>query len=130
MNLLLAENVPIVNEYSNVFLEDLPGLRLEREVEFTIYLILGINPISLTPYRMILAKLKGLKTQLHELVDKGFIRPYISPWGAPILFEKKNDGTMRLCIDYRQLNWVIVKNIYPMPCIDDLFYQLKSAPVF
>lgn len=125
-----VDNVPIVNEYSNIFLEDLLGLRPKREVEFTTVLIIGTDPISLTPYKMIIAKLKELKTQLQEWVDKGFIKPTISPQGAPALFEKKKDGTMRLCIDYRQLNWVTVKNIYPLPRIDDLFYHLKATLIF
>ena len=75
-------------------------------------------------------ELKELKTQLQDLVDKGFIRPSVSPWGAPVLFVKKNDGTMRLCIDYRQLNKVTIKNKYPLPKIDDLFDQLQGASVF
>ncbi len=89
-----------------------------------------MEPISITPYRMAPVELKELKVQLQELLDKGFIRPNVSPWGAPILFVKKNDGTLRLCIDYRQLNKMTVKNRYPLPRINDLFDQLKDATVF
>ena len=99
-------------------------------MEFTIDLALGIAPISKAPYRMAPLELKELKIQLQELLDKGFIRPSVSPWGAPILFVKKNDGSMRLCIDYKELNKVTVRNKYPLPRIDDLFDQLQGAYVF
>ncbi|KAK9017533.1 hypothetical protein V6N11_080012 [Hibiscus sabdariffa] len=90
----------------------------------------GTNPISITPYRMAPIELKEIKKQLEELQDKGFIRPSTSPWGAPVLFVKKKDGSMRLCIDYRQLNRVTIKNKYPLPRIEDLFDQLRDASVF
>ncbi|WRX30363.1 hypothetical protein QQP08_022850 [Theobroma cacao] len=124
------EDVPVVNEFPDVFLDDLPGLPPDRELEFPIDLLLGTAPISIPPYRMAPAELKKLKVQLQDLMDKGFIRPSISPWGAPVLFVKKNDGTFRLCIDYRQLNRVTIKNKYPLPRIDDLFDQLRGAMVF
>ncbi|RVW57618.1 Transposon Tf2-11 polyprotein [Vitis vinifera] len=98
------EDIPIVKEYPDVFPEDLPGLPPEREVEFTIDLVPGTGPMSKAPYRMAPVELKELKVQLQELLDKGFIRPSVSPWGAPVLFVKKKDGSMRLCIDYRELN--------------------------
>ena len=79
---------------------------------------------------MALLELKELKLQLQELLEKGFIRPSVSPWGAPVLFVKKKDGTLRLCIDYRQLNKLTVKNKYPLPRIDDLFDQLKGVSIF
>ncbi|KAL4341716.1 hypothetical protein GQ457_17G010330 [Hibiscus cannabinus] len=101
-----------------------------REVEFGIDVQPGTNPVSITPYRMAPIELKELKKQLQDLQDKGFIRPSSSPWGAPVLFVKKKDGTMRLCIDYRQLNKVTIKNKYPLPRIEDLFDQLKDAAVF
>ena len=123
------ENVPVVCEFLDVFPEDLPGLPPDRELEFGIEVLSGSAPISIPPYRMAPMKLKELKTQLQDLVDKGFIRPSVSPWGAPVLFVKKKDGTMRLCIDYRQLNKVTVKNRYPLPRIDDLFDQLQGASV-
>ncbi|KAL0544043.1 hypothetical protein IC582_019154 [Cucumis melo] len=121
---------PVVRDYPDVFPEELPGLPPHREVEFAIELELGTVPISRAPYRMAPAELKELKVQLQELLDKGFIRPSVSPWGAPVLFVKKKDGSMRLCIDYRELNKVTVKNRYPLPRIDDLFDQLQGATVF
>ena len=113
-----------------MFQEDLLGLPPIREIDFAIDLVPGTAPISKTPYRMAPAELKELKTQLQELLDKGFIRPSFSLWGAPVLFVKKKDGTLRLCIDYRELNRVTVKNKYPLPRIDDLFDQLQGASVF
>ncbi|XP_050233185.1 uncharacterized protein LOC126681675 [Mercurialis annua] len=98
------ENILVVNEFADVFPDDLPGLPLDREIEFSVDLLSGTNPISQAPYRMAPAELKELKVQLQELLDKGYIRPSFSPWGAPVLFVKKKDGTMRLCIDYKQLN--------------------------
>ncbi|KAL0549351.1 hypothetical protein IC582_013832 [Cucumis melo] len=121
---------PVVRDYSDVFPEELPGLPPHREVEFAIELEPGTVPISRAPYKMAPAELKELKVQLQELLDKGFIRPSVSPWGAPVLFVKKKDGSMRLCIDYRELNKVTVKNRYPLPRIDDLFDQLQGATVF
>ena len=124
------EDVPVVRDFQDVFPDDLPGPPPEREVDFPIDLVPGTAPISLPPYRMAPAELKELKAQLQELVDGGFIRPSISPWGAPVLFVKKKDGTWRLCIDYRQLNKVTIRNKYPLPRIDDLFDQLQGAKVF
>ncbi|KAL4010633.1 hypothetical protein IC575_030136 [Cucumis melo] len=121
---------PVVRDYPDVFPEELPGLPPHREVEFAKELEPGTVPISRAPYRMAPAELKELKVQLQELLDKGFIRPSVSPWGAPVLFVKKKDGSMRLCIDYRELNKVTVKNRYPLPKIDDLFDQLQGATVF
>ncbi|KAL0534735.1 hypothetical protein IC582_029028 [Cucumis melo] len=121
---------PVVREYPDVFPDKLPGLPPPKEVDFAIELELGTAPISRAPYRMAPAELKELKVQLQELLDKGFIRPSVSPWGAPVLFVKKKDGSMRLCIDYRELNKVTVKNRYPLPRIDDLFDQLQGATVF
>ena len=86
--------------------------------------------MSRAPYRMAPTELKELKSQLQELLDKGFIRPSVSPWGAPVLFVKKKDDTLRMCIDYRQINKVTVKNMYPLPRVEDLFDQLKGAGVF
>ncbi|RVW21559.1 Retrovirus-related Pol polyprotein from transposon 297 [Vitis vinifera] len=129
-NDLKLEDIPIVRDYPDVFPEDLPGLPPEREVEFTIDLAPGTAPISKAPYRMAPMELKELKIQLQELLDKGFIRPSVSPWGAPVLFVKKKDGSMRLCIDYREFNKVTVRNRYHLPRIDDLFDQLQGACVF
>uniref|UniRef100_A0A2N9H2J6 Integrase catalytic domain-containing protein n=1 Tax=Fagus sylvatica TaxID=28930 RepID=A0A2N9H2J6_FAGSY len=127
---LKIENIPIVSEFPEVFPEDLPGLPPDREIEFSIDLLPGSGPISKAPYRMAPAELKELKEQLQELLDKGFIRPSVSPWGAPVLFVKKKDGSMRLCIDYREINRVTVRNKYPLPRIDDLFDQLQGAQIF
>ena len=109
------EDVPVVRDFQDVFPDDLPGPPPEREVDFPIDLVPGTAPISLPPYRMEPAELKELKAQLQELVDGGFIRPSISPWGAPVLFVKKKDGTWRLCIDYRKLNKFTIRNKYPLP---------------
>ncbi|GJX24897.1 putative reverse transcriptase domain-containing protein, partial [Tanacetum coccineum] len=125
-----AKDVPVVNEFLDVFPEDLPGIPPERQVEFRIELIPGATPIAKTLYRLAASEMKELMSQLQELLDKGFIRPSSSPWGAPILFVKKKDGSMRMCIDYRELNKVTVKNVYPLPRIDDLFYQLQGARWF
>ena len=106
----LVDEIPVVREFPDVFPDDIAGLPPEREVEFTIDLIPGIEPISIPPYRMAPAELRELKAQLEELLSKGFIRPSISPWGAPVLFVKKKDGSLRLCIDYRQLNKFTICN--------------------
>ncbi|KAG8503507.1 hypothetical protein CXB51_001514 [Gossypium anomalum] len=127
---LKLESVPIVCEFPDVFPDELTGLPPNREIEFAIDLLPGTAPISIAPYRMAPTELKELKAQLQELTDKGFVRRSFSSWGAPVLFVKKKDGSMRLCIDYRQLNKVTIKNKYPLPRIDDLFDQLKGATVF
>lgn len=123
------DDIPVLEDFSDVFSDDVPSLPLVREIDFTIDLLPGTALISQAPYRMAPAKLQELKTQLQELVDKGFVRPSTSPWGAPVLFVKK-DGTLRLCIDYRKLNQVTIKNKYPLPHIGDLFDQLRGAKVF
>ncbi|XP_076928265.1 uncharacterized protein LOC143592172 [Bidens hawaiensis] len=104
------EDFPIVHEFSDVFPEELPGIPPEREVEFTIDLIPVAEPISKAPYRMAPLELKELKEQLQELLEFGFIRPIVSPWGAPVLFMKKKGGSMHLCIDYRELNEITIRN--------------------
>ena len=113
-----------------MFPDELPGLPPIRDMEFCIDMIPGTGPISMSPYRFAPAELVELKKQLLELQSIGFIRPSTSPWGAPALFAKKKDGTLRLCIDYRRLNRVTIKNKYPMPRIDDLFDQLRGARCF
>ena len=124
-------DIPTVSDFSDVFPKELPGLPPHREIEFAIDVVPGATPTSITPYRMAPLELKELKLQLQELLEKKrFIRPSVSPWGAPVLFVKKKDGTLRLCIDYRQLNKLTVKNKYPLPRIDDLFDQLKGASIF
>ncbi|XP_071906060.1 uncharacterized protein [Coffea arabica] len=124
------EDVLVVREFSDVFPEELTTLPPEREVEFKIDLVPGTAPISKTPYRMAPAELKELKIQLQDLLEKGFVKESDSPWGAPLLFVKKKDGSLRLCIDYRGLNEVTIKNKYPLPLIDSLFDQLQGSVVF
>ncbi|KAJ4974918.1 hypothetical protein NE237_008092 [Protea cynaroides] len=124
------KDIDVVRDYPDVFLEELPGLPPDRATEFVIDLIPGAAPVSKEPYRMAPTELKELKVQLQELLDKSYIRPSISPWGAPVLFIKKKDGSVRLCIDYRELNKLTIKNRYPLPRIDDLFDQLQGAKVF
>jgi len=124
------DSVPVVREFPEVFPSDLPGMPPDRDIDFCIDLAPGTQPISIPPYRMALPELKELKEQLQNLLEKGFIRPSVLPWGAPVLFVKKKDGSMRMCIDYWQLNKVKIKNKYPVPRIDDLFDQLQGAKVF
>ena len=124
-------NLPrIVCEYKDVYSNKLPGLPPLRDVDFRIYLHLGTSPISMALHRMASVKLQELKVQIQDLLGKGFITPSTSPWGAPILFAKKKDKTLRLCIDYRQLNRVTIKNRYPLPRIDDLFDQLRGVRIY
>ena len=120
----------VVCEYEDVFLDELPGLPPSRDVDLCIKLHPGTSPISMTPHRMALVELQELKVQLQELLDRGFIRPSTLPWGAPVLFTKKKDKTLQLCIDYRQLNRVTIKNRYPLPRIDYLFDQLRGVQVY
>src|SRR4051812_20978074 len=122
--------LPVVCEFPEVFPEDVNELPPEREVEFSIDLIPRTSPVSMAPYRMSASELKELKSQLEDLLEKKFIRPSVSLWGAPVLLVKKKEGSMRLCVDYRQLNKVTIKNKYPLPRIDDLMDQLVGACVF
>ncbi|KAI3827801.1 hypothetical protein L1987_01885 [Smallanthus sonchifolius] len=124
------EDIPIIREFPEVFPDDLPGLPPVREVKFRIDLIPGANPVAKAPYRLAPSELQELASQLQELADKGFIRPSHSPWGAPVLFVKKKDGSFRMCIDYRELNKLTIKNRYPLPRIDDLFDQLQGSTCF
>ncbi|GJS19290.1 putative reverse transcriptase domain-containing protein [Tanacetum coccineum] len=124
------EDVPTVRDFPEVFPEDLPGLPPTRQVEFQIDLVPGAAPVARAPYRLAPSEMEELSTQLQELSDKGFIRPSSSPWGAPVLFVKKKDGSFRMCIDYRELNKLTVKNRYPLPRIDDLFDQLQGSSVY
>jgi hypothetical protein len=124
------EDIPVVCEYPDIFLDDLPGMPPDRDIEFVIELQPGIAPISKRPYRMPPNELAELKIQLQDLLDKGFIRPSVSPWGCPALFVKKKDNSLRLCVDYHPLNVVTIKNKYPLPHIDILFDQLAGAKVF
>ena len=121
---------PQVCDFVDVFPNELLGLPPHREMEFSIDLYPGTDPISIAPFRMAPVELKVLNLQLEELQGKGFIRPSTSPWGAPVLFVKNKDGKLRLCVDYRKLNRVTVKNKYPLPRIEDLFDQLNGACYF
>jgi hypothetical protein len=124
------KDIPIVCKYPDVFLEDLPGMPPDRDIEFVIELQPGTAPISKRPYRMPPNELVELKIQLQNLLDKGFIRLSASPWGCPALFMKKKDNSLRLFVDYRPLNAVTIKNKYPLPRIDILFDKLARARVF
>ncbi|GJV75999.1 reverse transcriptase domain-containing protein [Tanacetum coccineum] len=123
-------DISVVREFEDVFPEDLSGLPPQRQVEFRIDLVPGATPIAKSPYRLAPSEMQELSGQLQELQDKGFIRPSHSPWGAPVLFVKKKDGSLRMCIDYRELNKLTVKNRYPLPRIDDLFDQLQGSRFF
>jgi hypothetical protein len=118
---MTLEDIRVVQEYPDVFLEELPGMPPDRDIEFLIELLLGTPPISKRPYTMPVNELVELKKQIAELQAKGFIRPSSSPWGAPVLFVEKKDGTQRMCVDYRSLNEVTIKNKYPLLRIEDLF---------
>ncbi|GJX62239.1 putative reverse transcriptase domain-containing protein [Tanacetum coccineum] len=118
------EDVPVIRDFPEVFPDELPGLPPPRQVEFRIDLVPGAAPVALAPYRLAPSEMRELSEQLRELLEKGFIRLSASPWGAPVLFVKKKDGSFRMCIDYRELNKLTVKNRYPLPRIDDLFDQL------
>ncbi|GJT72952.1 hypothetical protein Tco_1032238 [Tanacetum coccineum] len=124
------EDVPVVQEFPEVFPKDLLGIPPTRQVEFQIDLVPGATPVARAPYRLAPSEMKELAEQLQELTDKGFIRPSSSPWGAPVLFVKKKDGSFRMCIDYRELNKLTVKNRYPLLRIDDLFDQLQGSSIY
>ncbi|GKA54020.1 putative reverse transcriptase domain-containing protein [Tanacetum coccineum] len=123
-------DISVVRDFEDVFPEDLSGLPPQRQVEFHIDLVPGVTPIAKSPYRLAPSEMQELSGQLQELQDKGFIRPSYSPWGAPVLFVKKKDGSLRMCIDYRELNKLTVKNRYPLSRIDDLFDQLQGSRYF
>jgi len=122
--------IPVVRDFEDVFPEEVPTLPPRREVEFSIDLVPGAGPVSIAPYRMAPAKLVELKKQIEGLFEKQFRRSSASPWVAPVLLVKKKDGDSRLCVDYRQLNKLTIKNKYPLPRIDDLMDQLHGALVF
>lgn len=120
----------MVSEFPEVFPDEIPDVPPEREIEFGIDLVPGTKPVSMAPYQMSASELVELKKQLEDLLEKKFVRPSVSPWGAPVLLVKKKEGSRRLCIDYRQLNKVTIKNKYPLSRIDDLMDQLVGACVF
>ena len=121
------EEYLVLQEFRDVFPDEIPGLPRKRDIDFTIEIVLGVALVSKTPYQMSTPKMLELKMQLQDLLEKKYIRPSVSPWGAPVLFVKKKDGTLRLCIDYRHLNKVTVKNKYPLPQIDDLFLSNERS---
>ncbi|GJW92127.1 hypothetical protein Tco_0169680 [Tanacetum coccineum] len=121
------EEMVVVRDFPKVFLDDLSGLPLIREIEFQIDLVSGAIPVAKSPYRLAPSEMEELSGQLKELQDKGFIRPSSSPWGAPVLFVKRKDGSFRMSINYRELNKLTIKNHYPLPRIDDLFDQFYGS---
>jgi hypothetical protein len=125
-----GSKVPVVNEFPDVFPEELSGMPPDRDIEFVIELKPGTTPIYKTPCRMATPELAMLKEHIRELLKKGFIHPSSSPWGAPVIFVPKKDSTQRLCMDYHALNEVTVKNKYPLPRIYDMFDQLCGVCVF
>jgi hypothetical protein len=127
---IALEDIRVVQEYPNVFLEELPGMPPDHDIEFLIELLPGTPPISKRPYRMPVNELVELKKQIVELQAKGFIRPSSSSWGAPVLFVEKKDGTQWKCVDYRSLNEVTIMNKYPLLRIEDMFDQMKGVGVF
>jgi hypothetical protein len=124
------EDIRVVCDYPDVFPEELPGMPPDRDVEFVIDLLPSTAPISKRPYRMSSDQLQELKAQIKELMGKEFIRASSPPWGAPVIFVGKKDGTQRICVDYRSLNDVTIKNKYPLPRIEDLFDQMRGSKVF
>ncbi|KAI3732746.1 hypothetical protein L1987_63954 [Smallanthus sonchifolius] len=124
------QDIPIIRDFPEVFPEDLSGLPPVRQVEFRIDLVPRANLVARAPYRLAPFEMQELASQLQELSNKGFIRPSHSPWGASVLFVKKKDGSFRICIDYRELNKLTIKNRYPLPRIDDLFDQLQRSTCF
>jgi hypothetical protein len=124
------EAIKVVSEFPDVFPKDLPCMLPERKVEFAIELIPSTAPICKRAYRVSGLELVELKKQIDEMSEKGYIRLSTSPWATPVLFMEKKDGTKRMCVDFRALNEVTIKNKYPLPRIEDLFDQLRGASVF
>jgi len=122
----LIRSIPVVSEYADVFPNEVPRLLPSKDVD----LVPGVGPVSMAQYRMAPTELAELKRQIEDMLEKKFIRPSASPWGAPVLLVKKKDESSRLCVDYRQLNKLTIKNKYPLPIIDDLLDQLRGAGVF
>ena len=125
-----VEDIAVVRDYSDIFSEELVLLFPEREIEFKIKLMPKTNPISKTPYHMALGVLKELKIQLEDLLKWNFVQPSVSPWGVPVLFVKRKDGGLRLCINYRGLNNITLRNKYPLPHINKLFVQFREIVAF
>ncbi|WVZ58282.1 hypothetical protein U9M48_008565 [Paspalum notatum var. saurae] len=130
MDASALEGIRVVSEFPDVFPDSLLGMLPERNIEFSIELVPGTAPIYKKAYRTAGVKLLEVKKQIDKLLEKGFIRKSTSPWASPVLLTEKKDGSLRMCVDYRGLNAVTVKNKYPLPRIEDLFDQLKGACVF
>ena len=124
------EDILILQDFADVFPEEISGLPPKSDMDFTIELVPGVVPNSKAPYRLNILELNKLKLQLQDLIDKNYVRPSVSPQGALILFVKKKGGTLRLCIDYCQLNKMKMKNMYPLPHIDDLFDKIHGLTIF
>jgi hypothetical protein len=124
------EDVSVVCDFPDVFPDNLSGVPPDRVIEFQIDLLAGAQPVAKVPYRLAPSEMEEFMAQLQDLLEQGYIRPSMSPWGAPVLFVKKKDRSMRMCIDYRKLNKLTVKNKYPLPRIDALFDQLQGASWF
>lgn len=124
------KKIPVVRYFPQVFSEELPGMPPEWEITFEIHLRSGSTLIFIPPYRMPILEMTELKRQLEELLEQRFIHQSTSSWGAPVLFIKKKDGTLQLCVDYRRQNAITIKNRYPLPRIDDLFDHLREAKAF
>jgi hypothetical protein len=127
---IALEDIRVVQEYPDVFPEELLGMPPDHDIEFVIELLPRTPPISKRPYMMPINELVELKKQIAKLQAKLFVWPSSSPWGALVLFVEKKDGTQWMCIDYRSLNEVTIKNKYPLPRIEDMFDQMKGASVF
>ena len=126
----VLKRYPVLLQFHNVLPVEILELPCHREVDLCIELLPGATLTSKAPYRISTLELVELKLQIKEMLDKGHIRPSVSPWGAPVLVVKKKDGTLKLCIDYRKLNKVTINNMYPLPQIDDLFNQLEGETMF
>nr|GFB22916.1 putative reverse transcriptase domain-containing protein [Tanacetum cinerariifolium] len=127
---ICLEDVLVIRDFLKVFLDDLLGLPPPRQVEFRIEIVPGATPVARAPYRLTPTEMKELSVQLQELLENGFIRPSSSPWRASVLFVKNKDGSFRMCIDYRELNKLTIKNRYPLLRIDDLFDQVQCSSVY
>ena len=127
---LKFDDIPILKEFLDVFIEEIPRLSPKRELYFTYELVPRDLPNSKAPYQMNILEINELKIQLQELIYKNYIRPSVSPWRAPILFVKNKDNTLHLCIDYRKLNKMTIKNRYPFPRIDNMFDQIHGEMIF
>jgi hypothetical protein len=124
-----VEDCAVLKDYEDAF-KEIPRLPPKRDIDFSINLMSGETLVNKTPYRMSTLELNELQMKLEEIMKKWYIHPSVSPWGSPVLFMKKKDGTLILCVNFKQLNKVTMKNKYPFPRIDDTFDQLRGTPIF